>query len=84
MKTKRIAIVALVLNAVLVVLAVVAFVMWRQDVAQAEFEELYDECLEARGLDDVASIVGSDGYDGVEYADQLANCANQARRLADQ
>lgn len=82
MTTKRLAIVAVVLLAVILVLGVVAFVIWRGDVAQAEFEELFDECTAARGLDDVTPL--TPGYDGVEYAEQLASCSDQARRLADQ
>ncbi|WP_163185915.1 hypothetical protein [Cellulosimicrobium sp. SL-1] len=81
MPTKRIAVAALALNVVLVVLAVVAFVLWRQGVAEAEFEEKYDECLTLRGLDTVTPL--TPGYDGVEYANELANCADLARGLTD-
>lgn len=82
MTTKRLAVAALALTAVLVVLAVVALVLWRQDTAQAKVEDLFDACMEDRGLDDVSPL--TPGYDGVEYANQVADCGEEAQRLARQ
>lgn len=82
MTTKRIAVAALALAAVLVVLAVVALVLWRQDTMKAQVHELFEECLEDRGLDDVSPL--TPGYDGVEHANQLADCGELANRIARQ
>lgn len=82
MTAKRLAFASLVLTAVLVVLAVVALVLWRQDTARANVEDLFEECMEDRGLDDVSPL--APGYDGVEHANQVADCGELAQRLARQ